>query len=131
MKKSLLVTIGLSAGLFGAMTMSNPTANASKVHQGLPKVLRHTSWRGRSYRVSTRLKFGKSTIAVEPSHGTDPQTTYHSKYKYLGHHEYYIAGRVYENAPQGGIAWHYKVKWHGAHRIYVKDDRGMRGTYRR
>lgn len=127
MKKSILVTLAFSASLVGALGLSSTTASAAKYRNGLPPILRHTKWHSAKtvklsgVRAHAKLSFRAKSLYYAPAIGPGAQTTYKLKYKYIGHHAYYITGRVYNNAPKGGSAWKYKVTRPSSHKIYVKD----------
>ncbi|WP_252904654.1 hypothetical protein [Secundilactobacillus silagei] len=123
----------MSAGLITGVGAISTTANAATYHKGFPKSLRNTKWRGRTAGVSAEVKFGKSTLYYAPSMGGDPQYMLHTKYRYLGHHVYYLKGRVYDNAPAGGISWSYKVKRYNSHKLYFRDMRNsnIKGMFKR
>lgn len=129
MKKSLLVTVAFGASLLGTMSIADTTANAASYHNGIPHSLKNTHWRGSAKKISghhyrSTLKFKKTSLYYAPALGPGAQTTYKIKYKYVGHHTYYLKGRVYNNEPKGGASWKYKVIRSSSHKLYLKDYTG-------
>ncbi|WP_252904378.1 hypothetical protein [Secundilactobacillus silagei] len=108
------------------MGTTSTTANAAKVHSGIPSVLRHTKWHSKKFHMSgmtlrSTVTFYNKTLKSNPVGAMNSTPTYKMKYKYLGHHTYYLVGRIYNNAPAGGMAWKYKVKRYSSHKMYFKD----------
>ncbi|WP_203649293.1 hypothetical protein [Secundilactobacillus yichangensis] len=126
MKKSILVTLAFSASLLGALSLSDTTANAASYHNGIPHVLKNTKWHGKTitfdgHHAHSTLKFKSTSLDYFPALGPGAQGTFKIKYKYTGHGTYYLTGRVYNNAPKGGVAWKYKVIRSSSHKLYLKD----------
>lgn len=126
MKKMGLMALSLSLGLIGILGVTDTTASAAKVHTGIPKAFQNKTYTSKTMKSGGRtdhatLKFGTKALRYTPVFAVDTYTTYKVKYKYLGGHVYYLVGRVYGNAPKGGVAWRYKVKYFSSHKIYARD----------
>lgn len=128
MKKSILVTLSLSLGLFGGLSSIGNAANASSTHKGLPHVLRSTKWKAKSHYIKGRddyeaseIHFHKTSVSEEWAAGVDPFSASKLRYRYAGHHIYKIYGRQYGNEPAGGAPWSSEVKVYNKHKIYYKD----------
>ncbi|GAA3613103.1 hypothetical protein [Secundilactobacillus similis] len=134
MKKIGLVALSLSLGLISVFSATDTTANADKVHTGIPKAFQNKTYKAKSFRDGGRtdhatIKFGTKAMRYTSAFAVDTYTTYKVKYKYLGGHVYYLVGRIYGNAPKGGIAWRYKIKYFSAHKIYARDLTGANPKY--
>lgn len=126
MKKSILVSAVLSLSFIGTLSLTSTNVNAASYHNGVPKVFKNTKWRAKSMKAygettHARIHFYTKSLDAHPAFEMDPQRTYKIKYKYLGKGTYYLVGRVYNNAPAGGISWKYKVKRYSSHKIYWWD----------
>ncbi|KRK97313.1 hypothetical protein FD04_GL001327 [Secundilactobacillus odoratitofui DSM 19909 = JCM 15043] len=124
--KKIMVTLAVGMGMFGVLGGSTITASAAKVHTGIPKVFRNKTYKAKTFHEEglashASIKFGTKAMRYTPAFAIDVYTTYKVKYKYLGKHTYYLVGRIYGNAPEGGIPWRYKIKYYNAHKIYAKD----------
>lgn len=125
LKKSIVITAALSIGLLGGVTSTNSSANASKIHKGLPSSIKNSKWRSKRTYIKYRdhyersnVHFHKSSLTGEWAGGVDPFGASKIKYKYVGHHSYKLYGRQYGNEPAGGAPWHGSVKIYNSHKIH-------------
>ena len=118
MKKSILMTLALSAGLVGGVGITATTANASSWHKGVPKSLRG-AWKHHDSGVGTvALHNGKNSIRLV---GFDnPDRFSNLRYTYLGHHQYKLIGRETTYSPNRYTktsSMHFK--WYSRHHIKI------------
>ena len=116
MRKSILVSLALTASLFAGVGATSTTANAASWHKGMPKALQGT-WKtkySKAFGTSFKLKIGKNYAHAQ---GLDPDYLNNTHYRYLGHHEYKVNG--YEPIYSKKTRTHY-YKWISKHHIVVR-----------
>lgn len=126
--KTIIAAALLTAGLgFGAV--STPTSAASW-HNGTPKILQG-KWRTKAKYVSRWKTKARGTLQISKHHFSyqawsmpDPNGLGKMQYKHTGHGVYLLSGRIYTNAPAGGIKTKFKFKLYNAHKLYMKSYAG-------
>ncbi|MTV82556.1 hypothetical protein [Secundilactobacillus folii] len=118
MKKSILVTIAVAAGLAGGAVTTGTSAQAATWHQGMPKALRGV-WHTKKIKFFGGVRF-TIRIGKNYSHAavTDPDVLNHTRYRYLGHHDYKVNG--YEPIYSKKRTNRY-FKWVSKHHIVYSD----------
>lgn len=108
--------------LFSGMFLIHSTHAA--VHYGTPAAL-HGKWKSSYISGSGRFK-GHSTLSIRGHHvtyndvhGIRRESIFKTKYSKSGR-IYTIVGRIYDNAPAGGIKQTMKIKVYNHHKIYFK-----------
>lgn len=118
MKTKLIVTIALSAGLFGGMIATTNNANAASWHKGTPKYLRGTWTSKQSVWPGTKTQILVTKKSVKLLHFQNPDSYASTKYRYIGHHKYTIVGREVLYIPNKATRKGYvTLKWHSKRHI--------------
>lgn len=128
MKKSILVTLSLSLGLFGGLSAVGNTANASSLQKGLPRVLRNTKWQSKPWYVKGLNEYRPATLVFHKTWAVHygPQKgegvdIHGLSYKYAGHHIYELHGHFDKQGVALGIHWVGEVKTYSSHKINYRE----------
>lgn len=128
MKKKLLLTVSLVlALLFAVIATLAVSANAHTWYQGSPKVLRG-KWR-KKIAPKRYVAFSFHKNAIYNQGMAAYERVFFPRYRKISRNVYAIRGRVFNNAPAGGILMTYKFKIINSHRFYVKGGDAWKGYY--
>lgn len=110
------------------------TASAAKYHKGVPKILRNTKWKSKAHHYYDntsrgRISFKTTSFDLQPAFMVDPAPTFKVKSKKVSKHVYYLVGRIYNNAPAGGIIRKYKVRYYNKHKIHFYEINSVNPQY--